>query len=129
MAGANTLGEYNPNGSAALGLTPDAEPSTILASLVDPFLGVVFPPFVTSLTDPITFNVPLRDTATIIAGDATTRGVLPFIEDAVATDRSIAAPNSPDPITLEDWFKASGRMLIHCRNEDSAFVNIRVRNL
>lgn len=129
IAGANTIGEYNPGGSEALNLTPSADGDTVLAAFVDPFLEVVFPPFVVGLTDPSTLNVPVRDTATIISGDGVTRGVLPFMEDAAATDRSYAAPNFPDPITLDEWFDASGRMLIRCRNDGTANLRIRARDL
>ena len=129
LAGANTIGEYDPDGAEALELTPASGDDTVLASLVDPFLELLFPPFLVSLTDPSTLNVPVRNTATIISGDGVTRGVLPFIEDAAVLERSLAAPNSPDPITLGEWLEASGRMAIRCRDDDTARLRIRVRDL
>ncbi|MGR9053092.1 MAG: hypothetical protein ACU84J_10625 [Gammaproteobacteria bacterium] len=127
-AGANTIGEYDPNGTEAVNLTPDAPDDTVLASYVDVSLEIVFPPFQLHMTDPATLNVPIRDTATIVSGDGVTRGVLPFIEDAAPTDRSFAAPNDPNPITLGDWLKASGNMFIRCRG-DEAELHIKVRDL
>ncbi|GAB4195668.1 MAG: hypothetical protein Tsb002_28330 [Wenzhouxiangellaceae bacterium] len=129
VAGANTMGEYNPSGAEPFGLTAATPGDAVLASLVDPFLEVVFPPFVVELTNPDAVNVPVRETATIVGGDAITRGVLPFIEDASASERSQAAPNSPAAITLDEWFEASGRMRIRCDNHGGAELTIRVRDL
>lgn len=129
MAGANTIGEYNPGATTANNLTPDAGDETVLASYVDESLEILFPPFQLEMTNPETLNVPVRETATIVSGNGVTRGVLPFIENAQATDRSYAAPNSPDPITLGDWFKASGRMVIRCQDDGSAKLRIQLKDL
>ena len=128
-AGANTIGEHDPTGTEPIDLTPSSPGSTVLASLVDPFLEVVFPPFVVGLTDPSTVNVPVRDTATLVSGNGVTRGVLPFIENASAADRTYAAPNGPGPITLDDWFEANGNMSVQCDRDGGARLNIRVSDL
>jgi hypothetical protein len=129
IAGANTVAEYNPGGSEPLPLSPSSPPDTVLATLADPFLEIVFPPFKVDVTDPDAINVPLREVATMVRGDLTSRGSLPFITEAPVTAQSQAAPGQPNPITLGDWLKGSGRMRIHCRNDGTAKLEVRVRDL
>ena len=129
LAGANTAGAYNPGGGEPLPFTPDSQLDTVMVSVADPFLEVVFPPFDVSVVNPSAVNVPIRDVATMVRSDLVGRATLPFITDAPVTAPSQAAPDKPDPVTLRDWFKASGRMRIRCLQDGTAELNIRVRDL
>lgn len=129
LAGANTVGEFDPGAAQSLPLTSNSPASTILASTADPFLEIVFPGLDINNTQSEVLNVPIREISTLIAGDLATRGSLPFISDATATERSQALPKDPDPITLGDWFKASGSMVIQCRDDGSARLHIQLRDL
>lgn len=129
IAGANTVAAYNPDGDEPLPLTSSSPLDTVLASVADPYLEIDFPPFLVSMTDPSAVNVPIRDVATMIRGDLVTRAVLPFISEAPATAQSQAGPIQPDPITLRDWLKGSGKMHILCRNDGTAHYSVRVHNL
>ncbi len=129
IAGANTVAAYNPGAAEPLPLTPNSPQETVLATVADPFLEVVFPPFKVDLTLPEAINVPLREVATLIRGDLVTRSALPFITRATVTAQSQAAPDKPNPITLGDWLKGSGRMTIKCRDNGTASLKVRVRDL
>lgn len=129
IAGANTVAAYNPGADAPLPLSPASPLSTVLATVVDPFLEIDFPPFKVDIADPSAINVQLRDIATMVRGDLVTRSALPFINAAAVTAQSQSGPESPDPITLGDWLKGSGKMQIRCREDGSAKLKVRVRDL
>ncbi|NEP27706.1 hypothetical protein, partial [Moorena sp. SIO3I6] len=59
LAGATTMGIYNPNGQEPLPLTASTRKDAVLASIVDPFLETIFPVFDLETTDPEAVNVPL----------------------------------------------------------------------
>lgn len=129
LAGANTVGEYDPGSNTPLPLTGESPSDTILATIADPFLEVVFPPFDVDTALPEAINVPIRDVETMVAGDLVTRRALPFITDAPVTAQSQSTPVEPDPITLGDWLQASGRMRVRCFHDGTAALRIRVRDL
>ncbi len=131
MSGMNTVGVHDPGGSEAIGLTPFSPLNEELASLVDPFLNVTFPGSLTAFPpDPAGRNVPLRDVGTWTTPLTNSRTTLPFQTGAAAVGgQSQAGPSNPDPITLGDWLQASGRMHIRCRNDGTARLWLRVRNL
>lgn len=129
LAGANTAGAYNPGASEPLPFSPESPLDTVMASVADPFLEVVFPPFDISVVDPAAVNIPIRDVATMVRSDLVSRATLPFITEAAVTAQSQAAPDKPDPVTLADWFEASGRMHIRCLRDGTAKLDIRVRDL
>lgn len=123
--GFNTVAEFNPNGPDPLPLTPASPDGAILASMLDPFFDPPnFPP-----ADPSLANVQLRDVATwVFPPDLQSRAALAPHLSAPALAYSQAEPNSPTPITLEDWFKAEGKMKIKC-NDDGNSVKIRLKGL
>ena len=129
IAGANTVGAYNPDGHNPLPLGPGSPPETILATVADPFLEVVFPPFQVSSANPDFINLKLRDVPSMVRGDLVTRAALPFITNAAVTAQSQAAPDQPDPITLGDWLKASGKMHVSCEEDGTAEIKIKVHDL
>jgi len=123
--GFNTVGEFNPNGPDPLPLTPATPGSTILASIQDPFFDRPnFPP-----TDPLLVNVQLRDVATWVAPpNLQNRAALAPHLNVPTLAYSQAEPTSLTPITLEDWFKAKGKMQIKCE-EDGNSVKIKFKGL
>ncbi len=123
--GFNTVAEFNPNGPDPFPLTPATPNSAILASVQDPFFNPPnFPP-----TDPSLVNVQLRDIATWIAPpNLQNRAPLAPHLDVPTLAYSQAEPTSQTPITLEDWFKAEGKMKIKC-NDDGNSVKIKFKGL
>ncbi|NEO46548.1 MAG: hypothetical protein F6K53_39730 [Moorea sp. SIO4A1] len=129
LAGATTMGIYNPNGQEPLPLTASTRKDAVLASIVDPFLETIFPVFDLETTDPEAVNVPLRQIDTWVSGDLSVRTPLPFQLDAPVVSRSQSNPESPNPITVADWFKASGQMQINCDSRGNNRVRVRLNNL
>ena len=142
-AGINTVGVYVPGGNEPFALTPDAPMDAVLATIVDPDLNIVFsgaldrfPP------NPAGINVPLRDVGTWTTGMINhfnddinmplidnSRVTLPFHSVADIAAQAQAEPDSPDPITLGDWLKATGKMKILCEPDGGAHLNIEVNDL
>lgn len=142
-AGANTAGVYNPDGDQPLPLTPETPMDAILATIVDPDLNIVFPGALDAFPpNPDGINVPLRDVGTWTSGlinhrngDINTplvdhsRVSLPFHVDAPIAAQAQSGSLSSDPITLGDWLKASGQMMIRCTPEGHADLRIKVSDL
>jgi hypothetical protein len=129
LAGANTAGAHNDSGPDPLPLTPFSPDDTVLVTVADPFLEVVFPGFSVAVVDPANLNVPLRDVATWVSGNLGGRVTLPYQSAAAIATQAQADPADPDPITLGDWLEGKGQMRIRCRNNGTARLTIRVRNL
>lgn len=143
IAGARTVGVYNPGGDEAIPLTPDTPMDAVLATTADPFLNVTFPGALDAFPpNPDGLNVPLREVGTWTSGlinrlneDAVTplvdrsRVTLPFQDNEVVTAQLQAGPASPDPITLGDWLKASGKMKIRCNKDGTTRLEIKVKGL
>lgn len=126
--GFDSLGEYNPDDSDPIPLTPETPDSAMLATRVDPNA-----PFAGQSIDPGLINVPLGAVQTWTSFtptfDLSTRETLPPHLDApVFPGVSLAEPNEPEPITLGDWFVADGTMVIKCDDHGNR-VRIRVRGL
>lgn len=130
LAGASTVGVYNPAAGEATPLTPDTPLDAVLATIADPFLNVTFPGALDAFPpDPSGLNLPLREVGTWTNGLINSRTTLPFQTEAPIATQSQAAPASPDPITLGDWLKASGEMQISCSDDGTAQLKIRVKDL
>ena len=128
LTGAQMVDIYNPDSDTPIPLTRTAPDDAILASTVDPYLEKIFPGFDINSTDPGAINVPLREIDTWVTGDLATRATLPFRADADVVSRHQADPETPSPITLGDWLKASGKMKLVC-GPDRNRVTIKVKNL
>ncbi|MDR4517108.1 MAG: hypothetical protein MRK00_06950 [Nitrosomonas sp.] len=142
-AGANTAGVYNPGHSQPMPITPDTPMDAVLATIVDPDLNIVFPGALDAFPpNPAGINVPLRDVGTWTSGLINHRNAdmnaplvdhsrvtLPFHSEASIAVQAQAEPGSPDPITLGDWLKATGKMKIRCKPDGSAHLRISVSDL
>jgi len=53
---------------------------------------------------------------------------LPFQSDAPIASQA-KADSSSEPITLQDWLKASGEMEFHCRENGTASLQIKVKDM
>ena len=143
IAGASTVGIYNPDGDESIPLTPDTPMDAVLATIVDPFLNVTFPGALVAFPpNPDGLNVPLRDVGTWTSGlinhlnaDSVTplvdnsRVTLPFQSIADVATQAQADPSSPDPITLGDWLKASGKMKLRSKEDGKTHLRIEVKDL
>ncbi len=143
IAGARTVGVYNPGEDEALPLTPDTAKDAVLATTADPFLNVTFPGVLDAFPpNPAGLNVPLREVGTWTSGLINRLGedilnplvdqsrvLLPSQSDAPIATQALAGPASPDPITLGDWLKGSGKMQIKCRKDGTTLLRIKVKNL
>jgi hypothetical protein len=128
LAGATTLGLYNPEGGQPLPITADTPNDAVLATIVDPYLERLFPPFKAGLTHPDAANVPLREVGTWVTGDLSRRATLAPQPAAPIVSLPLADPDVAGPITKGDWFAASGQMVVTCK-EATNRVKIRVRHL
>lgn len=127
LAGANTAGAQGAAGVEPL--TPASSRNTVLASIADPFLEVIFPGLSVALVDPSDLNLPLRQVPTWVSGDLATRRTLPHHGSAPIATQAQAEPEYPEPITLDRWLEGKGRLKIRCRDNGTAQIDIRVRDL
>ena len=121
LGGFNFVFGYNEGGNEPFDLTPEAPGNTLVATGLDPNLGL--PP---NSVDPDLLNVPFRDVA-IIVDPAGGRAQVPSVFDVPGHAPSKSAPN--DPITLDDWMEAQGQLNIRCRPNGKAKLRVRVRNV
>lgn len=128
---------YAPGEQFPTALTQEnCNSDVILASTHDPKLSFDPPgppPSITTAPDPRLENVPLRDVpknAGILQGG--TQGIRNFIEPATdfpVNPFPVVQAIDNDPITLGQWASATGRLTFRCRDDGSAKVRIRMRNL
>ena len=121
LGGFNFVFGYNEGGSESFDLTPETPGNTLVATGLDPNLGL--PP---GTVDPALLNVPFRDVAIIVDG-AGGRAQVPSVLDAPGFAPSKSAPN--EPITLGAWMAARGRLFINCRPDGTARLRVRVRDV
>lgn len=130
LTGLNMLGEYVPDASEALPLTPDSPESAVLATIADPFLESFFPGFSLEVIPAEALNVPLHEVGTWVAGDLSVRSALPFQdEDSDLAAFAQAGPSELAPLTVGDWLKASGTLRIWCGKDGTAKFEIKVRDM
>ncbi len=115
-AGLNFVFGYNDGGSEPHDLTPSSPGDTLLATGVDPAMGL--PP---GAFDPALLNVPFRDVA-VIVNFATDRAQVPSVYEAAGNEPSKSAPNGA--ITLDEWLAAEARLRIHCNDDGTADISL-----
>lgn len=123
------VGEYDPASGAtdAKVLTRDSceNDDLILASTTDPEFLADFG--VPADADDRIKNIPLNVVPVIVQRNGT-RAQVPFVDDIVESP-ALANGNSTQPYTLGEWLNARGKGKIVCRNNGTAEISFKLRNL
>lgn len=124
--GFTTLFGHNPDGGEPSRLTEDTPGSTIVGTNVDfefkEIFGVTDDDF-----DPADINLPIRRVRVNVDFDGETRQSLRGHLEAEQLEPSVGVPN--EPITLEQWLKATGKGTIKCDKEGNSTVELQHRGL
>ncbi len=120
----NWVFAYNPGGLQPFNVTADMPGDTILAGGIDPvaqFLGLV-----PDTVDQSMINVPLHQTPVII-DNAGNRGRVSTAAGQHGLQVTRSLPN--DPVTIDSWLRARGKMTVRCHGDGSATAKIKLRGL
>ncbi len=120
----NWVWAHNSNGMEPTLITEDTPGNSVLAGGVDPvaqFLGLV-PTYVPQSM----VNVPLHETP-ITIDSAGNRGQVPLAEGQPGD--AVTRSFSNEPITVDGWLKASGKLKVRCFENGSATVDIKLKGL
>ena len=123
---ARVVGEYDPNGTLPIGLSPtNCDEDIVLATYTEvSFLNAVGLPDI----DERIKNIPLKQVP-VVNSPTGSRGQLPSLANVPG---NAFPPTKSDPnetITLGDWLEASGQMKLVCREDGTAKIKLKLRNL
>ena len=123
--GFETVAAYNPDGDMPAPVTADSPDSTLLATMVDDAFLEAFFGDEGFRVDPKTVNVPLRKVPT---------SVTPFYEPFVTLKGALETepyqlfgPGQTEPaapITLGQWKRARGMVIIDCSDEEEPSIDL-----
>ncbi len=124
--GWNAIAEYVENSDDSVPLTPETPGSATLSVFFDEgllnFLG-----FPADLADLALKNTPLRQNLVAVEATGLQKQAIPRILEAGQLERSQREP--ADPITLDEWFRAEGFIVVVCPEEGSPVLQLSASGL
>ena len=127
------VGVHVPGGLDGVPVTADTPPESSMATFLIPGLPQEF-----FDQQPERFNVPIHEAhlwhglSPLFAPDGgpeDNRIQLPLADSAVHKFTQVRNGLSREPITLEQWNRATGSVELGCYNDGTGFVRVRARNL
>jgi len=124
--GFTTIGKFNPGSDNPIPLKKHMSGKTLITNFFDPnfVIGFSTPP---ESIDLALDNIPLRDFPVDNDSSGTNRAPVRGILEAEEMELSQAEP--ADPVTLDRWMKARGRLEVTCSEDGEARARIVATNL
>jgi len=117
---------FNPDRALPDMLTQESPGDTLVATGLDPNFAGLLGSFADGV-DQRFINVPLKKVPVIVNEFTADRAVLPSALDAAPYEPSRALPN--DPVTLDAWLDAEGRVEVACQENGTAKIDFSFSGL